>query len=298
MTDKSDHIGVFGLGAIGSAIGEELLQSHSMNTIHFYSRTPKNFIKLKKENSTHELPIMLESLPYKKGQVAWLIVCIKEHQISEAIHALSGLIHSKTKVAVIRNGLRLKEPYLDFMDESQVLECSIDCPTQPVENGFYKVYKNPIITVQACTLANEFSLLFKDSQLTVNQVSDYHTENWKKVCESSASGAILCLTGETCWIFENEKLRTLYSDILKEAVTVALADGAKLENDFRDKMLTKLLSYPKSKGSSMLTDRLNGNPIELGAKNKIICQIGKLRNVETPLNDLVVTLLQCVNKNS
>ena len=124
---------------------------------------------------------------------------------------------------------------------------------------------------------------------------DFKTESWKKLCESAALGAILCLSGETCWIFEDERLQRLYADLLNESITVARADGAKIEEGFDEQMLKKLLAYPPHKGSSMLTDRLNGRAIELGAKNGIISKVAKEQGTATPLNDLVVALLSHTN---
>jgi 2-dehydropantoate 2-reductase len=296
MDKEKKHIGVFGIGAIGSAISFELQKNKSSHILHYYSRTSKKNIKLIKGSERNEIPICLQTPPFENDILNWLFVCIKEYQYPDAIDMISNLINPQTKIAVIRNGLRLKEPFLKFTDKTSILECTIDCPTQPIEGGYYEIFKYPIVTVQSGELANEFAQLFQNSETEVKQVTDYKTESWKKVCESSALGSILCLSGETCWVFENEKLRILYSDILKEGIRVAQADGAIIENDFEDNMLTKLHNYPKTKGSSMLTDRLNGNPIELGAKNEIISEIGKLKNVETPLNDLIITLLSNTNK--
>lgn len=48
----------------------------------------------------------------------------------------------------------------------------------------------------------------------------------------------------------------------------------------------------------MLTDRINGNPIELGAKNKIISELGDFYGIDTPLNNLIVLLLGDTNKTA
>jgi ketopantoate reductase len=62
-------------------------------------------------------------------------------------------------------------------------------------------------------------------------------------------------------------------------------------------MLEKIKIYPKEKGTSMLTDRTLGKPIELGAKNGAIGKVGKKYNLETPLHDLVCTLLGRTNNS-
>ncbi len=171
----------------------------------------------------------------------------------------------------------------------------IDCPTQLQNNGSYKVIRKPILTVNKSPVANDFKLLFNAQSIEVNQTKDFKTSNWIKLCESASLGAILCLSGETCWIFQDKKMRDLYKKILIETVLVAQADGAKIENSFINEMLIKLMAYPDTKSSSMLTDRLNGKSIELGAKNGVISELGNHYNVDTPINDLIVSLLSKTN---
>ena len=291
-------IGIFGVGAIGSVVAFELQKGKNRNSLLYYNRSLKSCLRLVRESKAIELPIILESVPYKNHHLDWLIICIKEHQTLDALQDISQLIGPNTKIAVVRNGLKLKEPYLGILQESNILECSIDCPTQPSEQGFYIVFQDPNITVPAGVLASEFEQLFSDSDVIIKQVDDYQTESWKKVCESSALGSILCLSGETCWIFEDDKVIAFYKNILKEAIEVAIADGAKLKSDFESELINKLSRYPKSKGSSMLTDRLNGKQIEIGAKNKLITEIGKSYGITTPLNDIVVALLDKTNKGN
>lgn len=295
MGDKKTLVGVFGIGAIGSAISVQLQSAKERIELLYYNRSPKSSIGLLDGKTEFDIPIHLTNLEKSDAELDWLLVCIKENHYPEALNSLSNLVSPKTMVAVIRNGLKHKEPFLPFTDASRILECTIDCPTQPITDGYYESLRKPVITAPESELASQFGQLLHNSDTEVRQVSDFKSESWKKVCESSALGAILCLTGETCWIFEDEKLVTLYTDLLQEGIAAARADGAHIKPDFKDKMIAKLLSYPKTKGSSMLTDRLNGNPVELGAKNGVISDIGKELGVDTPLNDLVVTLLGRTN---
>lgn len=295
MSDEKLQVGVFGIGAIGSAISVQLQAAKDWIELRYYNRSPKSSIKLFDGKTKFHIPIQLATATSGDAELDWLLVCIKENHYFEAISSISSPLGSKTKVAAIRNGLRHGAPFLGFMDSSRILECTIDCPTQPSENGYYHSFKKPIITVPKGELAKEFRQLFEHSDAEVVESTGFKTESWKKVCESSALGAILCLSGETCWVFEDEKLVKLYRNLLQEGIAVAKADGALMEDDFEKEMVAKLLSYPKTKGSSMLTDRLNGNPIELGAKNGVISDIGKALGVATPLNDLVVSLLEKTN---
>ncbi len=297
MHTKHTIIGVLGIGAIGSVLAFDL-QKNNANELYYYSRTKKEGLKIIFENIEFEIPVHIETSTTNLPKLDWLLICLKEYQYAAAKEWFVKLIHPKTKIAVIRNGLRLKEPLLEFTNEQNILECIIDCPTQPSGEGFYEQLRKPILTVQNNSLASNFKNLFEKSQSDVRLIRDFKSESWKKLIESSTLGAILCLSGETCWVFKDEKLRKLYARILEESLVVAQADGAKIENNFVEKMIQKLMTYPETKGSSMLTDRLNGNQIELGAKNGIISRLGKVYKVQTPINDIIVELLEHTNKKS
>lgn len=57
---------------------------------------------------------------------------------------------------------------------------------------------------------------------------------------------------------------------MAETIKVAIADGARLAFNFSEKTRIKILNYPETKGSSVLTDLQQSKPLELRAKNGII----------------------------
>ncbi|MEM8937969.1 MAG: ketopantoate reductase C-terminal domain-containing protein [Bacteroidota bacterium] len=292
MRSGKTHIGILGIGAIGSIISC-LLKENTLLELHFYNRTIKDKIIVLLDDIENET--IVDDINNHKHELDWLIICLKEHQYNSATASFLKLVRPHTKLVSIRNGLYHKIPLLKYTAEENILECIIDCPMQQKQNGVYKSLGKPILTVPKSKLAEDFENLFQCEDVSIQQILDFKTACWEKVCESSSLGAILCLTGETCWIFRDRELLELYTSALKEAIQVAKADGAKIEIDFIDKMITKLLSYPLEKSSSMLTDRLNGKPIELGAKNRIIVEVGQQSGISTPINDLFVKLLKRTN---
>ncbi len=290
-------IGIIGIGAIGSVIASLIKSQHLLNT-HYYNRSPRETIKIKRGNIKIEFSIHCNIYIDKKQHLDWLIICLKEHQFKNAKKWLSKLISPSTKIVVIRNGLQLKEPILEFTSEDYIIECMIDCPVQPDSGGFYEQLRKPTITISKKEVLKEFSDLFNKRELNIRTTSDFKTESWKKICESSTLGAILCITGETCRIFKNPKTQEFYKNLLIEGINVAKADGANINDSFIDEILDKLTKYPDTKGSSMLTDRCNGNPIELGAKNGVIKKIGAFYQINTPLTNSICTILSKINCSS
>ena len=225
----------------------------------------------------------------------WLIICLKAYHFTAAKPLIERLIGPETKIAVIRNGLNLKEAILPFASDARILECIIDCPTQPNDEGYYVQLKRPSLTTEISILSSQFYQLFASNVIVANQVEDFKSAQWKKLIESASLGAILALTGETCRIFEDKELLKLHRDLLKEGIKVAIEDGAKIEDHFENDLAVKLKSYDKNKGSSMLTDRLTGRQIELDAKNGAILKYAQKYGVKVPLTNAVCALLRPIN---
>jgi len=289
---QSLKIGILGVGAIGSVISLKLQAQHRK---YYYNRSPKSEIVVKHQGKTYQKAIVLSD-SNESAELDWLIICLKEYQFAEAEKTLQSLITQHTKVAVVRNGINLKEPIEKYTDPENILECMIDCPTQLTSAKHYHQLRKPKVLTAQSQLSSDFKKLFDLDKIEVLQVEDFATKNWEKLIESSALGAILCLSGESCWIFEDENTSVLFQKIAKEAVQVARAEGAKIKEDFVPELLEKVKSYPASKESSMLIDRRMGRVIEINAKNGVISSLGKKHQIKTELNDFITTLLQHTNQ--
>ena len=130
--------------------------------------------------------------------------------------------------------------------------------------------------------------------IEIELTNDFKTELWKKLIVSSSIGGLTAYTGRPVEIFSHPHYRHLFQELIKEGIEVANADGAHIEADFKFVALDKLLllcNLSPEKGSSMLTDKLLGRPIELNAKNGCIVQKGIEYNIETPIHSRVVSAL-------
>ncbi len=286
-------IGILGVGAIGNLMASLLIAGDY--ELLFFNRRKLERLRIRSEEHITDLPIETVTEPVNK-ELDWLIICLKEYHYQRAMVWFTKLIGKSTKVAVIRNGLNHKIPLLDFANDQQLLECIIDCPVQLDSKGYFQL-KKPKIICSAGKLGNSFSSLFKKDQITIVQSLDFKTEAWKKVCQSSALGGLLCVERDTCRIFKDEKNVIKFINLLEECISVARADGAKIEPDFVQLKVKELRHYPPSKGSSMLSDLLANKPIELGAKNGLISKMGQKYSLSTPLNDDIVKILRSESFN-
>lgn len=288
------RIGILGIGAIGSVLSLKLTDN---DDYFYFNRSVKKNIEVRFEERILQKIIELSKVN-SSYNLDWLILCLKEYQFEEAQYDIEKLIGVQTKVIVIRNGIDLKAPILKYTKDENILECMIDCPVQKTNQGHFIQIHKPIITIKKGNLATEFKGIFREHQIEIKQVDDYKTQNWMKIIESSALGGLLALSGETTWIFQDQAVLELYKKVVEEGIEVAKKEGAKIDNEFSVNLISKLKAYPSTKGSSMLTDRWNGNPIEINAKNGIISKYGKKHRIKTEINDIIYTLLKYTNKNT
>lgn len=257
----------------------------------YFNRSPRNIIQLQFGEEQLSKEIHLTD-PNDCLTLDWLLICLKEYHYQDASAWLASLITSKTKVAAIRNGIHLKDHLLAYAREENILEVSIDCPTQQQDTGVYWQLRKGLLKIEDGALGADFTTFFNSRLLATQNISDFKTASWKKLIESSALGAVLTLCGQTCHVFQDSKLVDLYQQLAMESIAVAKADGAAIGLNFIDELLEKLHSYPPDKGSSMLTDRLAGRPLEVDAKNGAISRLGAHLEIATPTNDWVAAILR------
>ncbi|MDF1697249.1 MAG: ketopantoate reductase C-terminal domain-containing protein [Saprospiraceae bacterium] len=289
------HVGILGVGAIGSLMATCLRSNPTIHIVYF-NRTPKTEINIEYNNQLIHFPILCQTDPTLTHHLDWLLVCLKEYQYENAKGLLENLITKDTKVAVLRNGIHISDSLLPFTTADHILPCILDAPVQEKTLNQYWQLRHPKIFVPACELSDSFKSLFAPDRLTIQTIPDFKTAAWEKLIESSTLGTLQCLTGQPCSVFKDPKIVDLSAQLLEEAIQVALADGAKIELSFKSNMLSKLLSYPPDKGSSMLTDLQKGNILEIDAKIGAILRVAKKHNIDVPLTHLFTTLLRKVNQ--
>lgn len=126
MIAPQPRIAILGIGAIGSVITKEL---HKQFDISLYSRTAKQEINISDPNGKYSIPLQTNKNLPPDNIFDWLFVCLKEHQIKEALSYWHPLLSRQTKVVIIRNGINHKNHFLNYTSDlinRKLLNISID----------------------------------------------------------------------------------------------------------------------------------------------------------------------------
>ena len=116
---------------------------------------------------------------------------------------------------------------------------------------------------------------------------------WRKLC-INAAGAISALTMKPAGVLRSEAAGQLAMDIIAECAAVGRAEGARLDASVGQQVLDGYRAQPADSINSMLADRIAGRTLEIDARNGVIVRKGEKHSIPTPLNRMVVALLQAV----
>ena len=282
------NIGILGIGAIGSLLTKYLIRNRA-NRYFYYNRSKKNRILIEFEGKRDDISI--EVINHQVQNLDWLIVCIKEYHFQDAIPILNKLIGQQTKVAIFQNGINLTDRYKQFSNPSKLLETIIDCPVQRIYPNEYKQIRIPKITLPDNLISDEFIKLFKEPPIVFTKSDRFDELQWIKLIESSSIGSIQSISGMPCSVFQNEEKLNEFKQLVREGIEVAKSEGIKLNENLASQLLTKLKSYPLTKGSSMLSDKLCGNQLELDAKIGVIVKTAKRNNISVPVSNRIYNSL-------
>jgi 2-dehydropantoate 2-reductase len=99
-------------------------------------------------------------------------------------------------------------------------------------------------------------------------------------------------------VVRGEKMGELALQIIRECAAVARAEGAVLEDDVADLVLTAQRTAPADSINSMLADRQAGRPVEIDARNGVIVRLGRKHGIATPMNCMAVALMETMAGNT
>jgi len=135
--------------------------------------------------------------------------------------------------------------------------------------------------------------LFAGGAARIELTADFVSAAWRKLC-INAAGAISALTMKPAGVLRSEAAGQLAMDIVAECAAVGRAEGARLDASVGQQVLDGYRAQPADSINSMLADRIAGRTLEIDARNGVIVRKGEKHSIPTPLNRMVVALLQAV----
>ena len=285
-------IAVVGPGAVGSIVAAWLAQNPG-HEVTVCARTPLADLRVETpDGPITATPRILLDAAAVPAAVDWVLVATKAYDVPSTAPWLARLVGPATRVAVLQNGVEHRDRFAHLLPPERITPAVVDIPANRSAPGRVVQHVYGFITVPAGPDGDDFVRLFGLTKIPVSTTTDFTSRTWEKLCLNSA-GAVPAITQASTGPAWNPALEKLIRDIVEECAAVARAEGAVIDQKVIETVLEKARkSRPSGGANSLQADRLAGRPMEIDARNGVIVRLGRKHGIPTPMNELMVTLLE------
>jgi len=289
-------VAVIGLGSIGAVIAG-LLRAADRHEVFACARSPIERVTVERSEGVLQVSIRALVEPADAPTVDWVLMCTKAHQTPSSAPWLARLCGPQTRVAVLQNGIRHADRVAPYIGGATVVPALVYYNGERLAAGHVRCRRTGDFDLAVADVAGgrAFADVLEGTSLRVLLSEDFNTLAWRKLLINAVANPITALTLQRQAVLRRDDVKALCLAILEEAVTVARADGARLDTDEPARSLANLMTYPAEAGTSMYFDRLAGRPFEVEAVTGAIVAAGERHQIATPLNRMLLTLLRAVN---
>jgi 2-dehydropantoate 2-reductase len=285
-------IAIIGVGAIGG-VAAALLETTSQHQLTLCTRRPMRELIVKTPEGLITAKLRNVTDPAAAEAADWVLVATKVYDASSAAAWFPRLCGPHTPVAIIQNGVEHVENFSPFLLRDQILPVIIDVPAERQRDDTI-IQRGPVrMQVANTPVGTSFAALFAASKAEVILEDDFLSAAWKKLC-LNAAGAVCALLAKPSGVLQDQALGQIVLDIIAEAMAVGKAEGAYLDAGLGPQILARFRSAPPDSINSITADRMAGRPMEFEARNGVIVRKGMLHGIATPVNKMIVALLNAV----
>jgi 2-dehydropantoate 2-reductase len=286
---NAPNVAVIGPGAIGTTIAALLHEQHI--AVMIAGRSPRESLHLDRDQSAVTVPGPVLTDPTRITATADIVfLAVKATQTAAAEPWLTALCGPSTVVCVLQNGIEQIGAVGPVVPQSIVVPAIVWFPAQRRPNGTVHLRGKPGLTVPSIPGADRIRDLLQDTGCALEIAADFRTLAWRKLLQNAAAG-LMVLTGRRAGMYRRADVSEVALAYLRECLAVARADGAVLPDDEPQRLLEKFRAFPTDMGTSILSDREDGQPLEWDVRNGIVQRLGRRYGIPTPLSDVLVPLL-------
>jgi 2-dehydropantoate 2-reductase len=238
---------VFGTGAVGAYYGGRLAE-HG-NTVHFLARSDyksikENGLKVSSPRGDFHLkdPLVFDSADRVPPSDV-LLISLKTTGNKGLKEKLMPLVHEKTALVILQNGLGMEDEFKDWFPENPILGGMCFICSRRTKPGIIEHLDYGLITLGAMDskdipLRNQIGALMDESDIPVTLVDDLNEARWRKLLWNIPyNGLSVVLNSDTKTIMEDQHSRNIIRSLMFEVIEGAAACGCSIEESAVEKML-------------------------------------------------------------
>ena len=301
------RIAVIGPGAMGSLLGGYLFEGGLEVTL--VDKNPQRSARVNAQGlritgsrgeKVLEIPSVLDVAPL--GPVDLVLVTVKAYDTAGAMAQHRGLVGPETTVLTLQNGLGNVEALRSVVGEGPVLGGTTTLGANELEPGVVQhagegdTYVGEPAGGES-ERARAVAASFGSAGIQTRATADVTSRIWHKVLVNVGINPLTAIArvrnGE---VARNADLAALSRAAVLEGAAVARAAGVALPLG-DEELIEQVLGVAERTGSnrsSMLMDRLRGQRTEIDRINGAIVDLGRERDVPTPVNETLARLVRAI----
>ena len=298
------NIIIFGAGAIGSLLGAFLSKKNDVLLIgrksHILSIKKNDLVIQGKTNLKIKIKAM-EKVGGLKLKPDLLILTVKSYDTESAILQAKKIIDEDTIVLSLQNGLDNIDRIKQYISYENIIAGVTTHGAFFPEPGIIKH------TGKGITILGELNgkkterivnivKCFNESGIETIFSKDIIKEIWfKAIINSSINPLTAIFKCKNSYLLENPILENLVEKICIESTNVANSEGVNLSHQSMIKKTKLVIRNTSENYSSMFQSLKKGKKTEIDFINGKIVDIGKRNNIKTPLNQVLIFLINMLN---
>lgn len=289
---------IIGSGAIGGYFGAKMAQAGF--DVTFLARG-KQFLAMKQNGLViksilgdfHLEKVNVKEKIHEMECADLILVCVKAWQIKEIRDELHSIMHKNTIVLPLQNGVLAAKELGETISKETILGglcriiSKIQAPGVINHFGITPTIVFGEFNKKETERVKQLKMIFDKAGFASKISLDIESEIWKKFISICVSG-LLAVTKTTYGeLRELPETRQMMIDLLKEVYTLSQKIEIKIENDFIDKTVSFIDTFPYDSTSSLTRDVWEGKPSEIEYQNGTVVKLGKQYDIDTPVNRFV-----------
>lgn len=297
-------LAVYGTGGVGGYFGGRLAQSGvDVSFIargeHLSALRDRGLRVRSVRGDFHLAEVAVTDDPAQVGAVDYVLVTVKSAQTAGVASRLGPLLHAKTAVVSLQNGVDNEEKLAAALGDGHVVGGAAYIFATIAEPGVINHTGGPTaITVGEWTGGTSDRVeglvaACRSAGFGAEQTATIRQTLWMKfafICALAGTTAAIRLpVGD---IRQAPASRELLRRLVAEVCEVARAEGVDLPDDLPARYLTFVDGLEPDSYSSLHHDLTHGNPMELDALHGEVVRRGAAAGVPTPMSDALYAVLQ------
>lgn len=284
------RIAIVGPGAIGGVVAAWLAQNDAFD-VSVCARTRFDGLEVETPEGAIKAAPPVFTQASEATPVDWALICAKTYDAEGAAEWLPALLGPDTRIGVLQNGVEHIERFAEHARGAPIVPCVVDIPAERSAPG--RVLQRRFGAILAPDDAHGRALveLFAQTRIAASTTVDWLSAAWAKLCINCA-GAVSAVTLQGAGVARREPIAQLMRALVRECAAVGRAEGAVLADDTPDQVVAGYQASDPASMNSLHADRLHGRRMEIDARNGVIVRKGAAYGIATPMNALMVALLE------